>query len=53
MAPRGAWPSSCYPDYPVGGGEVMRYVDQCNAGLFDDYLAALLAGDADGARDAD
>jgi glutaconate CoA-transferase subunit A len=49
MAPRGAWPTSCYPDYPIGGGEVMRYVDQCNAGLFDDYLAALLADDADGA----
>ena len=41
-APQGAWPSSCYPDYPVGGGEFMRYVELCNAGKFDDYLAEFL-----------
>jgi glutaconate CoA-transferase subunit A len=41
-APRGAWPTSCYPDYPVAGGEFMRYVDACNAGAFDDYLARLI-----------
>jgi glutaconate CoA-transferase, subunit A len=41
-APRGAWPTSCYPDYPVAGGEFMRYVDDCNAGRFDEYLAEFL-----------
>jgi glutaconate CoA-transferase subunit A len=43
LAPRGAAPTSCYPDYPVSGGEFMRYVDACNAGKFDDYLAEFLA----------
>lgn len=42
LAPRGAYPTSCYPDYPVSGGEFMRYVDACNAGKFDDYLAEFL-----------
>jgi acyl CoA:acetate/3-ketoacid CoA transferase alpha subunit len=42
-APRGAWPTSCYPLYPVGGGEILRYVDACNAGCFDEYLASVLA----------
>lgn len=41
LAPRGAWPTSCYPDYPISGGELMRYVDMCNAGRFSDYLSAL------------
>ena len=42
-AARGAWPTSCYPLYPVGGGEMMRYVDACNAGQFDTYLEAFLS----------
>lgn len=42
-APRGAWPTSCYPDYPVAGSEFLRYVDACNAGKFSDYLAEMLA----------
>lgn len=41
-APAGAWPTSCYPDYPVAGGEIIRYIDACNAGQFDDYLSKLL-----------
>jgi glutaconate CoA-transferase, subunit A len=41
-APKGAWPTSCYPDYPVAGGEFMRYVDACNAGQFGEYLAAFI-----------
>jgi glutaconate CoA-transferase subunit A len=40
--PRGAWPTSCYPDYPLAGQELMNYVDACNAGQFDDYLANFL-----------
>lgn len=43
-APQGAWPTSCYPDYPVAGGEFLRYVDQCNAGNFADYLTEFLNG---------
>lgn len=42
LVPRGAYPTSCYPDYPVSGGEFMRYVDACNAGKFDEYLAEFL-----------
>jgi glutaconate CoA-transferase, subunit A len=41
-APRGAYPTSCYPEYPIGGGEIMRYVDACNAGKFDEYLDGVL-----------
>jgi glutaconate CoA-transferase subunit A len=43
LAPRGAYPTSCYPDYPVSGSEFMRYVDACNAGKFDEYLAEFLS----------
>ncbi len=42
QAPRGAWPTSCYPDYPVGGGEFMRYIDACNAGEFEAYIESML-----------
>jgi glutaconate CoA-transferase subunit A len=42
LAPNGAWPTSCYPLYPVAGGELMRYVDACNAGQFNAYLDELL-----------
>jgi glutaconate CoA-transferase subunit A len=41
-APGGAWPTSCYPDYPVAGGEFLDYVDACNAGQFPAYLASFL-----------
>jgi glutaconate CoA-transferase, subunit A len=40
--PRGAWPTSCYPDYPLAGGELIRYIDACNAGEFDQYLKDFL-----------
>jgi len=42
-APRGAWPTSCYPSYPVAGGEILRYIDACNANGFEDYLSSVLA----------
>jgi glutaconate CoA-transferase subunit A len=42
-APRGAWPTSCYPHYPMDGDEVLDYVDLCGAGRFDDYLARFLS----------
>ena len=41
-APRGAYPTSCYPDYPVSGGEFLRYIDACNAGKFEEYLAEIV-----------
>nr|PZN53904.1 MAG: CoA transferase subunit A [Chloroflexota bacterium] len=47
-APGGAWPTSCYPDYPVGGGEFMRYIEACNAGQFDAYLSGFIRGDTTG-----
>lgn len=37
-APRGAWPTSCYPHYAVDGEEVLRYVEACAAGKFAEYL---------------
>lgn len=41
-APRGAWPTSCFPLYPIGGGELLRYVEWCANGKFDDYLSAFI-----------
>jgi glutaconate CoA-transferase subunit A len=40
-APRGAWPTSCYPYYPIGGGELLNYVEMCASGQFEDYLATV------------
>jgi glutaconate CoA-transferase subunit A len=37
-APRGAWPTSCYPHYPVAGGELLRYIDACSSGQFKEYV---------------
>lgn len=34
----GAWPTSCYPDYPVDIGAIMDYVEQCDRGAFPAYL---------------
>jgi glutaconate CoA-transferase subunit A len=41
-APHGAYPTSCYPLYPVGGGEILRYIDACNSNCFQEYLADFL-----------
>lgn len=40
-APHGAWPTSCYPNYPLDGEEILRYIAACNAGEFDSYVASL------------
>ena len=45
-APNGAWPTSCYPDYPLSGRALMHYVDACNAGEFENYLQDLLANES-------
>ena len=42
-APRGAWPTSCYPNYPLDGEEILRYIDACAAEKFDAYLSELLS----------
>lgn len=42
-APYGAWPTSCYPHYPVGGGELLRYIDACTSQAFDTYRSELMA----------
>ncbi len=44
-APKGAWPTSCHPLYPVDGFEMMRYVERCPAD-FDAYLAEFTQSDA-------
>lgn len=36
--PNGAWPTSCYPLYPVDGEEILRYINACNNGQFDEYI---------------
>jgi glutaconate CoA-transferase subunit A len=41
--PRGAWPTSCYPDYPLDGNELLDYVEACASGQFDAYLERFLA----------
>lgn len=41
-APRGAWPTSCYPEYPMDGKELLRYVEMCQAGQFEGYLREFL-----------
>lgn len=38
--PRGAWPTSCYPLYPIDGEEILRYISACNHGQFKDYIDA-------------
>ncbi len=37
-APEGAWPTSCYPLYPLDGEAILDYIDACNAGQFYEYL---------------
>ncbi len=41
-APQGAWPTSCYPLYPLAGGELLRYIEACNANGFEGYLSGLV-----------
>jgi glutaconate CoA-transferase subunit A len=40
-APRGAWPTSCYPHYPIGGSELLEYVEMCANRQFDGYLGRI------------
>ncbi|MBI5565388.1 MAG: CoA transferase subunit A [Chloroflexi bacterium] len=45
-APRGAWPTSCYPGYAVDGEEILRYTDACAANKFEDYARTLITSNA-------
>jgi len=45
-APRGAWPTSCHPLYPMDGGEVLAYQDACGREAFDEYLRDTLVREA-------
>lgn len=38
LAEHGAYPTSCYPLYPVGGGALLNYIEACSGGRFDAYL---------------
>ena len=42
-APQGAWPTSCYPHYPLSGGEILRYIEACNNRQFEAYIAEMMA----------
>jgi len=42
-APRGAHPTSCYPDYPLTSEEILNYVEACAAGRFEEYLKEFVA----------
>lgn len=37
--PRGAWPTSCFPAYPIDGETILDYVSACNAGQFWDFVS--------------
>jgi len=41
-APRGAWPTSCYPLYPIAGEELLRYTESCPDD-FEAYLSTFVA----------
>ncbi len=43
--PRGAWPTSCYPHYPLDVNAIMDYVEACNRGEFAAYLETFLSRD--------
>jgi glutaconate CoA-transferase subunit A len=43
--PRGAWPTSCHPLYPLAGEELLSYVDACGRAAFDTYLQQRLVAE--------
>jgi glutaconate CoA-transferase subunit A len=49
--PKGAWPTSCYPDYALDGNELLDYVEACTAGHFETYLAGFMGRAGKEARD--
>jgi glutaconate CoA-transferase subunit A len=49
-APYGAWPTSCYPLYPLDGEAILDYVDACRESRFREYLATLATPEAAAAK---
>ncbi len=46
IAPNGAYPTSCYPLYPLDGHALLHYTDTCTTpDAFDAYLSLWLDGD--------
>lgn len=37
-APYGAWPTSCYPRYPLDGETILEYIAACSEGRFDAFI---------------
>jgi len=37
-SPGGARPTSCYPNYPIDGKEILDYITACNSDEFDEYI---------------
>jgi acyl CoA:acetate/3-ketoacid CoA transferase alpha subunit len=46
-APRGAWPTSCHPLYPMEGEEILAYLEACGREAFDTYLQGRLGAGAE------
>ena len=44
-APRGAYPTSCYPNYPLAASEILDYVEACRVGGFEAYLQSFLSAE--------
>ncbi|MFQ5945477.1 MAG: CoA transferase subunit A [Anaerolineae bacterium] len=44
-APRGAYPTSCYPYYPLAASEILDYVESCRGGGFEAYLQRFLSAE--------
>lgn len=40
--PNGAWPTSCYPAYPLDGEEILRYIEACHNDQFEEYINDLI-----------
>ena len=36
--PKGAWPTACYPLYPLDGEEIMRYITACHDNQLEAYI---------------
>ena len=37
-APRGAWPTSCHPNYPLDGHEILKYVERAGSEGYDSLI---------------
>ncbi len=42
-APHGAWPTSCYPAYPIDGKAILDYITACNNGRFHTHIRQMAA----------